>query len=135
MDCVEARASDRFNLLSQNFYELATLTAATGRNIVIALPYTKRVTSGMTRLRTTWSWICSSRLDRNLTRSTWRFWRELLTLRSPWSKKITEFDSDEGLEAILRRELIEIACFNGVSDPETLRDLVVTNLSPVRPEA
>ena len=47
----------------------------------------------------------------------------------------TEFDSDEGLEAILRRQLIEIACFNGVSDPETLRDLVVTNLSPVRPEA
>jgi hypothetical protein len=47
----------------------------------------------------------------------------------------TEFDGDEGLEAILRRELIEIACFNGVSDPETLRDLVVTNLSPVRPEA
>jgi hypothetical protein len=47
----------------------------------------------------------------------------------------TEFDSDEGLGAILRRELIEIACFNGVSDPETLRDLVVTNLSPVRPAA
>ena len=47
----------------------------------------------------------------------------------------TEFDSDEGLEAILRRELIEIACFNGVSDPETLRDRVVTNLSPIRPEA
>jgi hypothetical protein len=47
----------------------------------------------------------------------------------------TEFDSDEGLETILRRELIEIACFKGVSDPEALRDLVVTNLSPVRPEA
>jgi hypothetical protein len=45
------------------------------------------------------------------------------------------FDSDEGLEAVLRRELIEITCFNGVSDPEALRDLVVTNLSPVRPEA
>jgi len=26
--------------------------------------------------------------------------------------------SDEGLEAILRRELVEIACFNGVSDLE-----------------
>ena len=48
---------------------------------------------------------------------------------------VKEFDSDEGLEAILRRELIEIACFNGVSDPETLRDLVVTNLQLVRPEA
>jgi hypothetical protein len=36
-----------------------------------------------------------------------------------------ELDSDEGLEAILRRELIEIAYFNGVSDPETLRDMVL----------
>jgi hypothetical protein len=41
-----------------------------------------------------------------------------------------EFDSDEGLEAILRRELIEIAYFNGVSDPETLRDIVLSRLSP-----
>jgi hypothetical protein len=40
-----------------------------------------------------------------------------------------EFDSDEGLEVILRRELLEIACFNGVSDPETLRELVFTNLA------
>ena len=47
----------------------------------------------------------------------------------------TEFDSDEGLESILRRELIDIACSNGVSDPETMRDLVLTKLSPVRPEA
>ena len=39
------------------------------------------------------------------------------------------FDSNEGLEAILRRELIEIACFNGVSDPETLRDVLLTRLS------
>ena len=29
---------------------------------------------------------------------------------------VVDFDSDEALEAILRRELIEIACFNGVSD-------------------
>ena len=41
-----------------------------------------------------------------------------------------EFDSDEGLEAILRRELIEIAYCNGVSDPETLRDIVLSRLSP-----
>jgi hypothetical protein len=34
------------------------------------------------------------------------------------------FDSDEGLEAILRRELIDIACFCGVSVPEALRDIV-----------
>ena len=39
-----------------------------------------------------------------------------------------DFDSDEGLEAILRRELIEIACFSGVSDPETLRDLLLKRL-------
>jgi len=52
--CVGARASDRFNLLSQNFYKLDTLMATTGRNIVIALPYAKRVTSGMTCLRTKW---------------------------------------------------------------------------------
>jgi len=40
------------------------------------------------------------------------------------------FDSDEGLEAILRRELIEIAYFNGVSDPETLLDMVLSRLPP-----
>ena len=54
MDRVGARASDRFNSLSQNFYKLDTLMATTGRNIVIALPYAKRVTSGMTCLRTKW---------------------------------------------------------------------------------
>jgi hypothetical protein len=44
-----------------------------------------------------------------------------------------DLDSDEALEAILRRELIEIACFNGVSDPETLRDILLTRLPPARP--
>jgi hypothetical protein len=44
-----------------------------------------------------------------------------------------DFDSDEGLEAILRRELIEIAYFNGVSDPESLRDILLARLPPVRP--
>ena len=39
-----------------------------------------------------------------------------------------DFDSDEGLEAILRRELIEIARFGGVSDPETLRDILLVRL-------
>jgi hypothetical protein len=29
---------------------------------------------------------------------------------------------------ILRRELIEIACFNGVSDPEALRDILLARL-------
>jgi len=41
-----------------------------------------------------------------------------------------EFDSDEGLEATLRRELIETAYCNGVSDPETLRDMVLSRLPP-----
>ncbi len=41
-----------------------------------------------------------------------------------------DYDSDEALEAILRRELIEIACFNGVSDPETLRDILLTRVTP-----
>lgn len=45
-----------------------------------------------------------------------------------------DFDSDEDLEAALRRELIEIAHFNGVSDPEeTLRDILLGRLRPVRP--
>jgi hypothetical protein len=39
-----------------------------------------------------------------------------------------DFDRDEGLEVILRRELIEIARFNGVSDPETLRDVLLARL-------
>jgi len=43
------------------------------------------------------------------------------------------FDSDEDLEAILRRELIEIAYFNGVSDPENLRDLLLDRLQPASP--
>jgi hypothetical protein len=42
------------------------------------------------------------------------------------------FDSDEGLEALLRRELIEIASLNGISDPETLRDILLARL-PVAP--
>jgi hypothetical protein len=37
-------------------------------------------------------------------------------------------DSDEGLEALLRRELIEVASYNGVSDPETLRDILLARL-------
>ena len=41
-----------------------------------------------------------------------------------------EFESDEGLEPSLRRELIEIAYFNEVSDPETLRDMVLSKLLP-----
>jgi hypothetical protein len=43
-----------------------------------------------------------------------------------------DFDSDEGLEGILHRELIEIACFNGVSDPEALRDMLLARLPAIR---
>ena len=40
-----------------------------------------------------------------------------------------DFESDEALEAALRRELIEIARFNDVSDPETLRDILLANMT------
>jgi hypothetical protein len=40
-----------------------------------------------------------------------------------------ELDSDERLEAALRRELVEIASLNGMSDPEILRDFVLLSLS------
>jgi hypothetical protein len=39
-----------------------------------------------------------------------------------------DFDRDKGLAVILRRELIKIARFNGVSDPETLRDVLLARL-------
>jgi hypothetical protein len=39
-----------------------------------------------------------------------------------------DFDRNEGLEAILRTELIEIAYSNGVSDPECLRDILLARL-------
>ena len=40
-----------------------------------------------------------------------------------------ELDSDEGLEATLRRELVEIALSNGIRDVETLRDILLDALS------
>jgi hypothetical protein len=42
---------------------------------------------------------------------------------------LLDLDSDEALEAALRRELIEIARSAGVSDPETLRDILLAALS------
>ena len=45
-----------------------------------------------------------------------------------------DFDRDKGLEVILRRELIEIARFNGVSDPETLRDVLLARLLVKKPD-
>ena len=41
-------------------------------------------------------------------------------------------DSDEELEAEARRELIEIARVNGVSDPETLKDVLLVRAPPWR---
>ncbi len=38
-------------------------------------------------------------------------------------------DTDEQLEANLRRELIEIALNNGACDPEALRDLLLSTLA------
>ncbi len=38
---------------------------------------------------------------------------------------LADFDSDEALEAALRHELTEIARFAGVTDPETLRDILL----------
>ena len=38
-------------------------------------------------------------------------------------------DSDEALEASLRRELVEIARCNGVTDPDTLRDILLDLMS------
>jgi hypothetical protein len=37
-------------------------------------------------------------------------------------------DSDEKLEAEVRRELVEIARINGVSDPETLKDILLASM-------
>ena len=36
---------------------------------------------------------------------------------------------DDGVKSILRRELIEIAQLKGLSDPETLRDILLVRLS------
>jgi hypothetical protein len=66
--------------------------------------------------------------------------REILerAFESTWSAvkdsdSSLDFDSDEGLELILRRELIEIACFSGVTDPESLRDILLSRLPTVEP--
>jgi len=41
-------------------------------------------------------------------------------------------ESDEELEAALRRELIEIARLNGVNDPDTLKDIFFASMPPSR---
>ena len=41
----------------------------------------------------------------------------------------SKLDTDEELEAGLRQELIEIALANGISDAETLRDILIATRS------
>jgi len=51
-------------------------------------------------------------------------------------RSIVAFDSDESLEADLRRELIQIARLNRpLIDAEALRDILLDKLSPDRPKA
>ena len=56
-------------------------------------------------------------------------------LESAWvavkedNKLDAELDSDEGLEATLRRELVEIALSNGIRDVEALRAILLDALS------
>ena len=38
------------------------------------------------------------------------------------------FDADSDEEAEVRRELVEIARINGVSDPETLKDILLASM-------
>jgi hypothetical protein len=42
-----------------------------------------------------------------------------------------EFDSNKNLEALLRRELIQIACVTGVSEPERLQDLLLARIPTI----
>jgi hypothetical protein len=48
--------------------------------------------------------------------STWEAVKQANTLN--------KLDSDQELEAALRRELLELVRFSGVSDPEALKDLI-----------
>jgi hypothetical protein len=67
------------------------------------------------------------------------FDRELIerAFESAWaaikrSEVISDYESDQELEAALRVELIDLARNNGLNDAETLRDLVLTTLCPER---
>ena len=42
---------------------------------------------------------------------------------------LVDLDSDEVLEAALRSELVDIARCNGVTDPDTLRDILLAVMS------
>ena len=44
-----------------------------------------------------------------------------------------ECDSDHDLEALLQRELIEIACLTGVNDPVKLQDILLGRILSIKP--
>lgn len=51
------------------------------------------------------------------------------------SHQLFDADSDEELEAEVRRELVEIARVNGVSDPETLKDILLAIMPASAPRS
>jgi hypothetical protein len=65
-------------------------------------------------------------LDREILERT--FEAALASVKGNDAPNDAPIDRDEGLEALLRRELIEVASYNGVSDPETLRDILLARL-------
>src|SRR6478672_13241172 len=70
-------------------------------------------------------WFFSNHLDMNWTPSTWRFCIGLLRLHGRRSKQVVSPSTLKAMKHWSRRELIEIARFNGVSDPETLEDILL----------
>lgn len=45
------------------------------------------------------------------------------------NESLAERESDEGLRAALRRELIQLVRSSGISDPDALRDILVVNMT------
>jgi hypothetical protein len=103
------------------------------REIVIALlhmmaPKNRLALKGMTLFRSLRRRL--DPLDREILERT--FDAALATVKSDLS---VEFGKNKDLEALLRRELIEIACVTGVSDPEKLQELLLARLPSMRPAA
>jgi hypothetical protein len=102
-----------------------------GANVAVrvTLPSSRSLNPGLRSLK------CACKIERNLDPLD----RELLerAFEGAWvvvkeNEAFVDLESDEALEATLRRELIEIACSQGASDPETLRDAVLRVLSDRR---
>jgi len=69
----------------------------------------------------------------NWTLSIGKFWRghfDVTWESIKQSHQHFDADSDEALEAEVRREPVEIARLNGVSDPETLKDIFLASMPP-----